>query len=141
VGFTLIFPTTGHTLKDRMDPAPASEPRIHGFHAHVYFDAATLERARALCTHAAALFPLKMGRVHEKPVGPHPDWSCQLAFRPAVFGDLIPWLAMHRGGLVVFIHPISDNDLVDHRDRAIWMGAVRPLDLSVLGESPGHYDF
>lgn len=116
-------------------------PTIHGFHAHVYFDADTVEQARELCMQAAARFPLTMGRVHEKPVGPHPDWSCQLAFRPAVFGDLIPWLALHRAGLVVFIHPISDNDLVDHRDRAMWMGAVRPLDLSVLSESAGHYDF
>ena len=47
---------------------------------------------------------------------------------------------MRRAGLVVFIHPISDNDLVDHRDRALWMGAVRPLDLRVLGEGPGEYD-
>jgi len=124
-----------------MDTSAPAAPTIHGFHAHVYFDGATLAQARALCTAAAARFPLKMGRVHEKPVGPHPDWSCQLAFRPAVFGELIPWLAMRRGGLVVFIHPISDNDLVDHRDRALWMGAIRPLDLSVLDETTGHYDF
>ena len=124
-----------------MDTPTANTPTIHGFHAHVYFDAATLEQARVLCSTAAACFPLKMGRVHEKPVGPHPDWSCQLAFRPEVFGALIPWLAMHRDGLVVFIHPISDNDLADHRDRAIWMGAVRPLDLSVLDETPSLYGF
>ena len=30
---------------------------------------------------------------------------------------------MNRGGLVVFVHPISDNQLIDHRDRALWMGA------------------
>jgi aromatic ring-cleaving dioxygenase len=124
-----------------MDTPDATDAVIHGFHAHVYFDASTLEQARALCQAAAQRFPLEMGRVHEKPVGPHPDWSCQLAFRPEVFGALIPWLALHRAGLVVFIHPISDNDLRDHRDRAMWMGAVRPLDLSVLDETPGHYDF
>jgi DOPA 4,5-dioxygenase len=123
-----------------MHTPAATTATIHGFHAHVYFDAGSLDQARALCTSASQLFPLKMGRVHEKPVGPHPDWSCQLAFRPAVFGALVPWLAMHRGGLVVFIHPISDNDLADHRDRAMWMGAVRPLDLGVLDEAPGHYD-
>ena len=118
----------------------ASTPPIHGFHAHVYFNGQTVLQARELCEAAAQTFPLKMGRVHEKPVGPHPDWSCQLAFKPALFGEVIPWLAMNRKGLVVFIHPISDNDLVDHRDRAMWMGAVRPLDLSVLGEGPGEYD-
>ena len=115
-------------------------PAILGFHCHVYFGPDTVARARALCEAAALRFPLKMGRVHERPLGPHPDWSCQLAFKPALFGEVVPWLAMHRGGLVVFIHPISDNDLVDHRDRALWMGAVRQLDLSVLGEGPGQYD-
>ncbi len=119
----------------------ADAPAIRGFHAHVYFDASTLDQARALCEAAAERFPLKMGRVHEKPVGPHPDWSCQLAFRPEVFGALIPWLAMRRGGLVVFIHPVSDSDLVDHRDRAMWMGAVRPLDLRMLRDSAGQFDF
>lgn len=118
----------------------SSTTAIHGYHAHVYFNADTLVQARALCESAAALFPLKMGRVHQKPVGPHPDWSCQLAFKSALFADVVPWLALNRNGLVVFIHPITGNDLVDHRDRAMWMGAVRPLDLSVLAEHSEIHD-
>ncbi|MGE8385139.1 MAG: DOPA 4,5-dioxygenase family protein, partial [Pseudomonas putida] len=58
--------------------------RIKGYHAHVYYDAATMEQARELCEEAARLFPVTMGRMHQKPVGPHPDWSCQLAFGPEV---------------------------------------------------------
>lgn len=122
-----------------MSAATATTPHIYGYHAHVYFNADTLAQARALCE-AAARFPLKMGRVHERPVGPHPDWSCQLAFKAALFADVIPWLALNRGSLVVFIHPITGQDLIDHRDRAMWMGAVRPLDLSVLPESSVEYD-
>ncbi len=116
-------------------------PAIRGFHAHVYFGPDTLAQARSLCEQAARAFPeVKMGRIHERPVGPHPDWSCQLAFKPQLFGSVIPWLAMRRGTLVVFIHPISENDLVDHRDRALWMGAVRPLELSVLSEGSGSFE-
>ena len=119
----------------------ATIPEIRGFHAHVYFGPDTLDQARTLCEQAAQAFPqITMGRVHERPVGPHPDWSCQLAFRAELFGSVIPWLAMRRDGLVVFIHPISNNDLVDHRDRAMWMGAVRPLDLSALGEHASNFD-
>ena len=118
----------------------ASTPAIRGYHAHIYFGPDTIAQARALCEAAAQRFDVAMGRVHEKPVGPHPDWSCQLAFKPPVFAELIPWLAMHRGGLVVFVHPISDNEVVDHTDRAMWMGAVRPLDLSVLSTGPGGLD-
>jgi len=104
--------------------------RIKGYHAHVYFDASTLDRARALCEQAAHLFELKMGRVHERPVGPHPDWSCQLAFAPEVFAQVVPWLALNRQGLVVFLHPDTGDDLLDHTEHAIWMGAMRPLDLT-----------
>lgn len=113
-----------------------SEPRITGYHAHVYYDATTMPQAITLCEEAAQRFTLTMGRVHQKPVGPHPDWSCQLAFEPAVFGELIPWLALHRAGLVVFIHPLTDDALRDHRDHAIWMGAVRPLKLSIFSKDP-----
>ncbi|MEH6365809.1 MAG: DOPA 4,5-dioxygenase family protein, partial [Pseudomonas marincola] len=55
--------------------SPTNTPRIIGFHAHVYFNAETLELAQKLCEQAASLYPLKMGRIHQKPVGPHPDWS------------------------------------------------------------------
>jgi DOPA 4,5-dioxygenase len=60
-----------------------------------------------------------------------------LAFEPELFGQLVPWLAMHRSGLVVFVHPLSDNELLNHVERALWMGQVRPLDLSVLTTGPG----
>jgi aromatic ring-cleaving dioxygenase len=115
-------------------------PQVQGYHAHVYFDAGSVDRARAVCERAAAAFPVKMGRVHERPVGPHPDWSCQLAFRPELFAQVVPWLMLNRQELVVFVHPLTGNDLVDHRDRALWMGTVRPLDLSLLNEAPVTYD-
>ncbi|MEZ5707443.1 MAG: DOPA 4,5-dioxygenase family protein [Burkholderiaceae bacterium] len=67
-------------------------------------------------------------------------WPWVAGVQAALFGEVIPWLALNRQGLVVFIHPITGNDLVDHRDRAIWMGAVRPLDLSVLPEESVSYD-
>jgi DOPA 4,5-dioxygenase len=100
---------------------------IKGYHAHVYFDAGTVDQARALCEQAAQLFPLKMGRVHERLV-----WSCQLAFGPELIGDVLPWLALNRKGLVVFLHPDTGDDLLDHTEHAIWMGAIRPLDLSIF---------
>ncbi len=102
------------------------------FHAHVYFDARTLEKARVICMRCSETFGIKMGRLHERPVGPHPDWSCQLTVPAEKVGPVLTWLAMNRDGLVVFSHPNTENALVDHRDRAVWMGAIRPLDLSAL---------
>ncbi len=122
------------------DSSPIEE-RISGWHAHVYFDASTVHLARSLCEEAAALFELKMGRVHEKIVGPHPAWSCQLALRPAVFAELIPWLVLHRQGLSIFVHPITGNDLIDHRDHGLWIGQPLAMNLSVFADqTPTHFD-
>ena len=105
---------------------------IRSYHAHVYFDAETVDKARALCEAAAARFDLVMGRVHEKPVGPHPMWSCQLEVSPAVFADLLPWLALNREGLIVFSHPDTGDALADHRDHPIWLGGCPALRLDIF---------
>ncbi len=107
--------------------------KIKGYHAHVYFDEDTVEQATALCQEAAQNFDLVMGRVHQKPVGPHPMWSCQLAFAPDVFDQVVPWLALNRNGLTVFTHPDTGDDLADHRDHAIWMGTIELLRLEIFG--------
>jgi DOPA 4,5-dioxygenase len=102
------------------------------YHAHVYFDARTVEQARALCQQAAALFHVDMGRVHEKLVGPHPHWSCQLAFDNTQFDDLIPWLDDHRDGLNILVHASTGSHLEDHTAYAYWLGEPSPLDLSLF---------
>lgn len=111
------------------DPVPS----VTDWHAHVYYTEASFERAQALCERAAAELPVSMGRLHKRPVGPHPDWSCQLSFAPSDFGTVVPWLNLRRDGLVVFVHPNTGAPIPDHRDRAIWLGDSRPLDLAALG--------
>lgn len=99
------------------------------WHAHVYFDAATVDQARALCQQAGQLFKVAVGRVHERNVGPHPRWSCQLAFGAAEFDRIVPWLDANRQGLDVFVHGVTGDDLADHTDHAYWLGRDWPLDL------------
>jgi DOPA 4,5-dioxygenase len=107
---------------------------ILGYHAHVYFDAATTKQAIELCEAAAELFQIKMGRIHERPVGPHPMFSCQLNCNPDQFAKLLPWLTLNRGGLIVFCHPETGNHLADHSKHVIWLGEAQPLKLSIFGE-------
>lgn len=99
------------------------------YHAHVYFGPETVEQARALCTTAGELFKVTVGRVHEREVGPHPHWSCQLTFDSAEFGRLIPWLEAHRNGLDVLVHGSTGNDLADHTTHASWLGQPSALKL------------
>jgi DOPA 4,5-dioxygenase len=105
---------------------------IESYHAHVYFDQDTREPAHALREEIERKFPVEMGRWHEKLVGPHPRWSYQVAFRPEVFADIVPWLMLNRRGLTIFLHPNTGDDLVDHRDYPTWMGERLALNLDMF---------
>jgi DOPA 4,5-dioxygenase len=106
---------------------------IQSYHAHVYYDAETKETAARLREAVEARFDtITMGRWHDKPVGPHPRWSYQILFEPALFGELVPWLALNRDGLTVFVHPNTDEDLPDHAEHAMWLGESLELNLSAL---------
>ncbi|WP_289296569.1 DOPA 4,5-dioxygenase family protein [uncultured Reyranella sp.] len=106
--------------------------QIKDWHAHVYFDAATRDAAWALRERIEKSFAIEMGRFHEKPVGPHPRFSYQVALKNEQFEPLLSWLTLNRGDLTVFIHPNTGHDLEDHRDRAIWMGQQVPLVLDIF---------
>ncbi len=114
-----------------LDPATA----IESWHAHVYFDASSRDAAWALREVIAAALAghMEMGRFHERPVGPHPMGSYQLAFVPAQFAAVVGWLTLNRGGLDVFVHPNTGDELADHRDRALWLGRSQALNLAALG--------
>jgi DOPA 4,5-dioxygenase len=108
---------------------------ITSWHAHVYFDGATRDVAWSLRGDIEALFGdvLQVGRFHERPVGPHPMWSYQLAFARERFAEIIEWLVLNHGALDVFVHPNTSDPLRDHRDSAIWIGHSHVLNLAALG--------
>ena len=108
------------------------QPGISGFHAHVYYDSETKPVAARLRAAIEEAFDVRMGRWHDRPIGPHPRWSYQVAFEPEIFGALVPWLALRREGLVILVHPETGDDVADHTDYAIWLGEVLELDIDVL---------
>ena len=107
---------------------------IRQWHAHVYFDASTREAAWTLRETIAVELAgrVDIGRFHEKPVGPHPMWSYQLAVGPSDFSHVVGWLALNHGALDVFIHPDTGDDLRDHRDCALWLGRSHGLNLAIF---------
>ncbi len=104
------------------------------YHAHVYFSTATTEQARALCVGAWHACHIGLGRFHERPVGPHPDNSCQLTFSAAQFEQLIPWLDAHRDGLTILVHPLTGDALAEHTTHARWLGEPRPLKVEIFAK-------
>ena len=107
---------------------------LGGFHAHIYFDETSAEAAMALCKTAATKFGVKMGHMHERPIGPHPMPSCQLTCSPQQFAALLPWLMLHRGNMSVLCHGQTGNHLEDHTRNSFWLGEAVDLNLAVFGD-------
>lgn len=102
---------------------------IENFHAHVYYDPADRAKALKLCEAAGRKFGVKVGRMHDKPVGPHPRGSCQLTIEKAQLAEVLPWLVLNRGSLTVFTHAQTGNALKDHTQHVIWLGPSEMLKL------------
>ena len=107
---------------------------IQSWHAHVYFDASSRADASALreTINTELAGHMQMGRFHERPVGPHPMWSYQLAIDTQHFNHVLCWLTLNHGALDVFIHPNTGDELRDHAHCALWLGKSHQLDLSAL---------
>ncbi len=110
------------------------DPRaIAHYHAHIYYDPETRDRAATLRERLTTAFPeARLGRWHDKPVGPHPTSMYQVAFPRALFDALVPWLMLNRDGLTILLHPETGDAYADHSAHAVWFGAVLPLRLDVL---------
>lgn len=112
---------------------PARNQLAPSYHAHIYFDAGSRDRARALRTLISGTFEaLQVGHFHERNVGPHPRWSCQITFALDMFADFVPWLMLNRDGLTIFLHPTTDDALADHLQHPIWMGECLELNLEMF---------
>jgi aromatic ring-cleaving dioxygenase len=109
-----------------------STDQISGYHAHVYYDAQSKPAAAQLRKAIDGDFDIEMGRWHDEPVGPHPMGSYQVAFDTTQFATLVPWLALNRGELIVFVHPLTDDIIGEHTANAIWLGEQQPLNIAAL---------
>ena len=108
---------------------------IASFHAHIYFDPeAQRSEAMAIRDAAEARFAVALGRVHDRPVGPHSQAMFQIAFEPELFGTLVPWLMLNNRGLSILVHPNTTNEKRDHLIDAIWIGRPLAVDEAPLPE-------
>jgi len=102
------------------------------YHAHVYFELPDEPAVQALRARAAAELEAQVWPVRGRPVGPHPCPMFEIEFTHAQRPAVLAWLEAHRGGRDVLIHPVTGDDLIDHRDHAIWLGRAHALDYSRL---------
>ncbi|MSQ20173.1 MAG: 4,5-dioxygenase [Betaproteobacteria bacterium] len=110
----------------------AAAINITGYHAHIYYDPATREIAARVREGLGAHFEVRLGRWHDKPVGPHPISMYQVAFAVDEFPRVVPWLMLHRERLDVLVHPETGDDVIDHTDHALWLGEKLELNIDAL---------
>jgi aromatic ring-cleaving dioxygenase len=117
-----------------MQDAPKDVAAIEDYHAHVYYNAASKDRAAILRQWVEERFTVRMGSWHDEPVGPHVQAMYQVAFTPELLPTLVPFLMLNRMGLTILLHPQSGRPRDDHTLNAVWMGEVLPVKTAVLRE-------
>lgn len=118
-----------------MPDTPREVAAIQDYHAHVYYDPASKDRAALLRQWVEERFQVRMGRWHDVPVGPHVQAMYQIAFMPDLLPTLVPFLMLNRMGLTILLHPQSGRPRDDHTLNAVWMGQVLPVKTEVLKET------
>jgi DOPA 4,5-dioxygenase len=104
------------------------------YHIHVYFDSGSRASAESLREALRRAFAGQV-RVHElidEAIGPHPLPMFEVDVPAENLEAIRSWLTAHHGTHSILIHPLSGDDLADHRDFAQWVGPPLPLDLEFL---------
>ena len=96
------------------------------YHAHVYLDPQQLQQATQLYRELGRL-QVQLGRIHTRPVGPHPKPMFQVVFSESEYSRLHDWLELNRNGLDILVHKETGNHWLDHTAHVEWLG--QPLDL------------
>jgi len=113
-------------------PAPKGRtPRaytdIKSYHAHIYFDEDSFEKAALLRRWAAERFPVELGNWNLEPRGPHVTPSFYFGFNNDLLPVLVPWLQLNSLGLTILIHPNTGDGRADHLYYALWVNRAQPV--------------
>jgi len=137
-------PTSKEALR-RHRAATANGPEslsVWLFHAHVYFDHSVAERvaeSRRFMELIRETFADGNVEVHSFipfPVGPHPRGSFEVLFTRKAFAEYVTWMMFARPpSLDILIHPLTRSQVLDHTQRAFWLGTPLPLGTALLAEA------
>lgn len=109
-----------------------SKPRpytdIKSYHAHVYFDEDSHEKAILLRAWVAERFSVELGDWNLTPRGPHVTPSFYFGFTNDLLHVIVPWLQLNSLGLTILLHPNSDDPRSDHLHYTLWVNRSQPVD-------------
>ena len=106
---------------------------ITGCHAHVYYDRGSRAAAAQFRADLDRTFSVHLRRWRERAGRSAPALDGPGGLRRRIrFAELVPWLMLHRAGLVALVHPLTGDDRADHDAHALWLGNMLALDLDAL---------
>jgi len=106
---------------------PRAYTDIKSYHAHIYFDDDTYEKAALLRTWAIERFPVELGNWNLEPRGPHVTPSFYFGFTNDLLPVLVPWLQLNSLGLTILLHPNTNDPRADHLHYALWVNRAQPV--------------
>ncbi len=131
----------GYETSSQPTPQPASvrpgetplptKPRaytdIKSYHAHVYFDEDSYEKAALLRRWVAERFEVELGDWNQGPRGPHVTPSFYFGFTNDLVHVILPWLQLNSLGLTILLHPNTDDPRSDHIHYTAWINRSQPV--------------
>lgn len=131
----------GYETSSQPTPRPASfrpgeaptptHPRpytdIKSYHAHIYFDEDTSEKAALLRRWVAERFLVELGDWNLTPRGPHVTPSFYFGFTNDLLHVILPWLQLNSLGLTILLHPNTDDPRADHLYYTAWINRSQPV--------------
>jgi len=102
--------------------------KILQYHFHLYYEPENINLASDIRDKISNAFEVEVGRLWDRPVGPHPIGSCQIIVPVGLFEKVVAWLLYNRNGVDVLVHPLSGDDIADHNEFVMWIG--KPYELN-----------
>jgi DOPA 4,5-dioxygenase len=115
-------------------PRPYTD--IKSYHAHIYFDEDTFQKAALLHKWAAERFEVELGNWNLEPRGPHVTPSFYFGFSNEQLQVIVPWLQLNSLGLTILIHPNTDDPRADHLYYTLWVNRSQPVNAYAM-KKPG----
>lgn len=118
------------SLRPGEQTLPATPRRytdIKSYHAHVYFDEDTYEKAVLLRKWVAERFAVELGNWNREPRGPHVTPSFYFGFTNDLLPIVVPWLQLNSLGLTILLHPNTEDPRADHLHYALWVNRTQPV--------------
>jgi aromatic ring-cleaving dioxygenase len=106
---------------------PRAYTDIKSYHAHIYFDEDSYEKAALIRKWSAERFSIELGDWNDEPRGPHVTPSFYFGFENALLPVVVPWLQLNSLGLTMLLHPNTDDPRADHLYYTLRVNRAQPV--------------